>query len=203
MSMKRLYDPRFLIGLLAALVAVLLIWTFARQTPATTVAQDDATSAPDSGPVDMQAAPRRPSLSAVPATGASAQRPQQKFASLLDGAPDPDQMRAERERVARELERGHRAEPVDPAWAGKAEPTLNQLAASPEIAVSELHPDGLKTDCRSSTCRISGTFNSNSDAEQWGMLLVTGAGKTFRQTRTVVVPTGDGKYELRIYGVRR
>jgi hypothetical protein len=35
------------------------------------------------------------------------------------------------------------------------------------------------------------------------MLLVTGAGKTFRQTRTVVVPTGDGKYELRIYGVRR
>jgi hypothetical protein len=64
-------------------------------------------------------------------------------------------------------------------------------------------PDGLKTDCRSSTCRISGTFNSNSDAEQWGMLLVTGAGKTFRQTRTVVVPTGDGKYELRIYGVRR
>lgn len=201
--MKSVYDPRLLVGLLATLVAVLLIWTLVRQTSPDSGVEDVSKSASVTAPAAIQAGPPRPSLSVLPAKGLSDQRPQQKFASLLGGVPDPARMRADRARIADELERGHRAEPVDPAWAGRAEPTLNQLAASPEIAVSELHPDGLKAECRSSTCRISGTFNSNSDAEQWGMLLVTGTGKTFRQTRTVVVPTGDGKYELRIYGVRR
>ena len=80
---------------------------------------------------------------------------------------------------------------------------MGKLASSPDIAVSGIEPKSFASDCRSSTCRLSGTFDSRSDAEQWGMLLATGTGKTFRQTRTVVLPTSDGKYELRVYGVRR
>ena len=92
---------------------------------------------------------------------------------------------------------------MDPVWAGQAEPALGKLASSPDIAVSGIEPKSFVADCRSATCKLSGTFDSSSDAEQWGMLLATGTGKTFRQTRTVVLPTSDGKYELRVYGVRR
>lgn len=194
------------LGCLVATVSLLLGWTLAKRF------QQDA---PQVTPDTRQAA-NEPARSSMPPAAFPANRG--KSIPVDAGALDPArgqlrlsnapvnnaaQNRKDRERMAAELELGHRAEPVDAKWAGRAEPALDELAASPELAAAGLRPAGLATDCRAVTCRISATFDSAVDAEQWGILLATGTGKTFRQTKSVVLPAGSGGYELRMYGVRR
>lgn len=193
---------------LVAVVSMLLGWTLAKRYqqgtsgPAAEMrggAVPGAMAArPDAEPSSVRVRPRPQTGNPVPDSADGA-------LSLKPGTPmlDPAQLSKQRERMAAELEQGHRAEPMDAAWAAQAEPALEKMAASPDLAVAAIQVDGLATDCRSKTCRISASFDSVADAEQWGMLFATGTGKTLRQTRSVVVPLGNGKSELRIYGLRR
>lgn len=112
-------------------------------------------------------------------------------------------MRKQRDAQIAALERQHRAEPVDAAWVAKAEPALAKLVTAEELVASGLKPDGYDADCRSSTCRVTATFTSAGDAQDWSGLFATGTGMTFRRAKAYVVPTADGKSEVRIYGVRR
>lgn len=123
--------------------------------------------------------------------------------SVLAPPADPVKEQQERAGLVVELERSHRAQPIDAAWAGKTEPALEELIVNDGIVTSGLDPKHYSADCRSETCEISVSFDSAADAEDWGMMYVTLTGRSFARTRSMVIPKGDGTAELRVYGYRR
>jgi hypothetical protein len=116
---------------------------------------------------------------------------------------DPAAFAAVRERDLAELQRLHAAEPVDPAWKQEAEAALESITASDTIAASGISPASYRADCRSRSCRVSATFGSSGDAEDWQNMFVTMTGDTFQRTRMHVVRTGPEAYSLEIFGARR
>jgi len=118
-------------------------------------------------------------------------------------AMDPAKARQQRERMLAGLEAQHRAEPLDAAWAAKTEHALADIAGSEVMATTGIAARDYAADCRSSTCRISASFESASDAQDWGTFFLTGSGDAMRQAKLMIVPGPDGTAEVRVYGVRR
>jgi hypothetical protein len=118
-------------------------------------------------------------------------------------AQDPAKLQRARDAELAQLERLHRAEPVDSAWKPLAERSLATVATSRDLEGSGIAPLAYDGDCRSVTCRISAQFTSNGDAQDWGNMLTTMSGNTLRQAQTTVIANPDGTFELRIYGLRK
>ena len=95
------------------------------------------------------------------------------------------------------------AEPVDAAWKLRSESEMTAIATSQDLKASGIAPTTYSNDCRSSTCRITATFQSSGDAEDWGMMLTTMSGSTLRQARPMVINNPDGTFELRVYVARK
>lgn len=124
--------------------------------------------------------------------------------SLLMGTPeDRERARREYENLGRDLERAHASQPVDAAWKSKTEASLADIAEGEGLQQSGIAPAGMRTDCRSSSCRVSAEFDKSSDAQDWATMFVTMTGDQFRTARFVTTQTPDGKTEIRIYGTRR
>lgn len=156
-------------------------------------AVDDAADAASRG---AQGRPATPSPSM--ASGGDGAR------SLLLGDPkDRERARREYENLAQDLERAHTQQEVDAAWKGKTEASLATIAANDSLQDSGIAPKGVRTDCRSSSCRVSAEFGKPGDADDWATMFITMTGKEFRSVRYVTVPTADGGTEVRIYGTRR
>jgi hypothetical protein len=102
-----------------------------------------------------------------------------------------------------ELERQHKAEPIDAAWKLRSESGMTAIATSQDLKASGIAPTSYSNDCRSRTCRIAASFKSSGDAEDWAMMLTTMSGSTLRQTRHMVINNPDGTFELRVYGARK
>jgi hypothetical protein len=75
--------------------------------------------------------------------------------------------------------------------------------ASGALARTGMSPEGVQTDCRSSTCRVTATFPDAQSAQDWATMYTAMTGSTFQSARFVTVPTPDGGIEVRIYGTRR
>lgn len=199
-------SSRFLpFALVGLVVLALAAWMIAKNARPPGPAPEPETAVPEvaTGPVQdgtQSGLPQRLSADA-PLVRAQARDPGSQ--SLLGPPTDPAKLKAEREALLAQLESAHAAEPVDAAWAGQAEPALSDLAARPEMAVAGFKPDQYKADCRSRSCRITATFDDADDARDWGEMLITGSGKVFNQSRLLVVPTADGRQEVRIFGSRR
>jgi hypothetical protein len=106
-------------------------------------------------------------------------------------------------RLMAEIDRLHKAEPVDAAWSAQSETAVLSTTTQPLLAQSGLKPQDLATDCRSSTCRISARFAQSTDAESWAQMMVTEMAGTMSQARMAVVQLPDGSSEVHIYGVRK
>jgi hypothetical protein len=186
--------------LLVLVVVAFAAWTMLRgNDPA------DASATFDGAP-DVDGAP----LSATPATQPEPGRrpivrtvPPDDPSSLFAAPRNPAEEQAERDRILAQLEQQHNAQPIDPAWAGPAEAALEKLTEDPGLVASQIKPDAYRSECRTSSCRISADFSSHADAEDWSTMYITNTGRTFQRTRSMVIPTGDGGYEARIYGTRR
>lgn len=196
--------PRFLIPLLLV-VAVLAGWAWYKQreqpTPAATapVAADSASAALPAATAGSNAT--RPGM-----PGAQGGLTATDARSLLGGpqtAADRAKALAERDRQMAEFERSHRAEPIDAAWASKAQANLDEIVVSEAIVASGIKPGEYKADCRSATCRVSAEFKSSGDAEDWGTFFLASSGETIRQAKMTIIQNPDGTSEVRIYGVRR
>ena len=124
--------------------------------------------------------------------------------SLIMGGPE-ERARAKREyeQLARSLEESHRKQPVDPAWKGATETSMQAIQEGEALKATGFSPQEFRSDCRSSSCRVSATFDSIADAQDWATMFTTMTGSDFRSARYVTVPTADGKTEIRIYGNRR
>lgn len=120
------------------------------------------------------------------------------------GGPE-EQERAKRayEELGRNLEAAHRKQPVDAAWKGKAETAMREIHDGDSLKGTGFVPQDFDSDCRSSSCRISATFDTVVDAQDWATLFTTMAGSEFRSARYVTNRRPDGRTEVRIYGNRR
>ena len=185
----------------AVLVLGLMGWTLSKQF--VTDSQSSAPSATAQPPAAVDGAVGPSGQGAMPAAGQGRIVSPDDPGSLFAKPVDPAQQQKENDRALAEFERQHRAEPVDAAWAGKAEPTLAKILTNDGIVVSGLAPEDYRADCRSQTCRVSATFKTHGDAEDWGSMYITLTGDTFQQTKSMVIPKPDGTAELRIYGYRR
>lgn len=178
----------------------LLGWTIWKQTQSragdggATVHAQQTGPAPATDAASSPASPRRRGPS--PAA-------QKILDTYAKAAMDPAKARQQRERMLAELEAQHRAEPVDAAWAARTEHALADIAGSDVMTSTGIGARDYAADCRSSTCRISASFKSASDAQDWGTFFVTGTGDVIRQARLMIVPGPDGTAEVRVYGVRR
>lgn len=115
----------------------------------------------------------------------------------------PEQQAAERERQLRELEAAFAADAADPATAPAVENTLVETISGDTMAGTGLKPRDVDIACKSSSCRIVGTFDRMGDAQDWSLFYITAAGgDVLSQTRMVFVPKPDGRTEVRIYSSR-
>jgi hypothetical protein len=127
-----------------------------------------------------------------------------KLGTRLGGtAEERERAAGEYARLAADLERTHSQQPVDAAWKARAERELEQVARDGALEKAALAARALQTDCRSSSCRVSASFDSRSNAEDWALLFSTMTGSQFRAARYVTVQADDGSVQLRLYGQRR
>ncbi len=125
------------------------------------------------------------------------------LAKQLNLMIDPVKAKQQRDLELAALEAQHRAESVDSAWASKAEQALSLTATSDVMASTRITPQGYTADCRAATCRISASFASSSDAQDWGTFFLTSSGAQIRQAKLMVVPGPNGTSEVRIFGALR
>lgn len=124
--------------------------------------------------------------------------------SLLTGTPEQrEEAKKAYEQLGRDLEKAHVSQPVDAAWKGAAETSMRNIQEGDALKSTGFTPQDFRSDCRSRSCRISATFDTAVDAQDWATMFTTMTGSDFRSARYVTVPTADGKTEIRIYGNRR
>lgn len=198
---KTVAAPRTYIWLLMVLVVGLLGWMAWKQVRPDSTAEALERTASDSarsGKNDMDSA-----TGATNGTRPAAATLQAMMAKQLALMKDPAKAKQQRDQELAALEAQHRAEPVDSAWAAKTERALSDVATSEVMVGTKLTPRDYDADCRSATCRISASFDSSSDAQDWGGFLMTVSGAQLRQAKLMVVPGPDGSAEVRIFGARR
>lgn len=111
-----------------------------------------------------------------------------------------DALRHQAQRAA--LSQAFTREPVDAVWSSATERHLSQTMASNIMVDTEIVPDQLDVECRSSLCLVKARFGKYNDAADWGLMLVTAAGSTFGKAMPTVTPGPDGKAYLEMYAQR-
>jgi hypothetical protein len=94
-------------------------------------------------------------------------------------------------------------EPVDPVWAPKKEVELNGIAAQPAFETAGAVPKDMRVDCKSSMCRLDGSFTTNGQAEDWVLLYMSSVGSALPNAIVTRTPNPDGTTSVEIYGRAR
>lgn len=174
----------------------------------------DAGSAPkitiaDSVPSGFGPAAKLPGRYVTPA------RPQTRLdlGELQDTAPALSMMhqriaeqqaaRGQRDQVLSQLESQYRSEPVDARWSGESEVKILSASVDPVMLQAGLTPADMAADCRSKTCKITGSFADPDSAQNWGTIMLNQLGGTVGRAQVAVIPRADGSAEVRIYGRRK
>jgi hypothetical protein len=110
---------------------------------------------------------------------------------------------ADRDRVIADLDQDHEAETIDPVWSATVEQGLEAASVSQVMTAAGFNPQGVSSDCRSRSCRISARFSSASEARDWADRLLTQMAGNIVQARVAVLPQTDGSFEVRVYGSRK
>lgn len=94
-------------------------------------------------------------------------------------------------------------EKVDPAWASKKEGELNKIAAQPVFETAGAVPKEMRVDCKSSMCRLDGSFATNGQAEDWVLLYMSSVGSAMPNSLVTRKANPDGTTSVEIYGRAR
>lgn len=94
-------------------------------------------------------------------------------------------------------------EQVDPAWAPQKEGELNRIAAQPAFETAGVVPKDMRVDCRSSMCRLDGSFANNGQAEDWILIYMSSVGSALPNALVSRVHNPDGTTSVEIYGYAR
>lgn len=126
-------------------------------------------------------------------------------AAILSGTPRPSPRTSREEQAT--LFSGFEARfredaRMDTAWAQPAERSLVE-AATEEALVEHGVPVEFQARCMSRMCKVQMAFDSAGAAHDWSELYVLGMADAVTSVRSVLVPRGDGKTELILYGTRK
>jgi hypothetical protein len=94
-------------------------------------------------------------------------------------------------------------EPVDPVWAPKKEVELNSVGAQPAFETAGAVPKDMRVDCKSSMCRLDGSFATTGQAEDWVLLYMSSVGSSLPNAVVTRTPNPDGTTRVEIYGRAR
>lgn len=94
-------------------------------------------------------------------------------------------------------------EQVDPAWAPKKEVELNGIAAQPAFETAGAVPKDMRIECKSSMCRLDGSFAASGQAEDWVLLYMSSVGSALPNAIVTRTPNPDGTTRVEIYGRAR
>lgn len=116
-----------------------------------------------------------------------------------------DQRRAaEASKNQRYWQEGFASQDVNPSWAAAKSREIQQLAASDDIKSAGAKPPvEMKVECRSSLCKVTAEFASNSDAQDWVEIFSLTSGKAFSGGATSVKTLPDGTAELTVITAAR
>lgn len=194
-------------GAVIALIVGITAWNARQRAGASAGDAQIASPGTAQSRPDADAAGAEPAYADIWAGRAAPPAPQRRAdgsVSLLAGTPEQrERAKQAYEQLARELEEAHTRQPVDAAWKGAAETSMQAIRDGEALKGTGFSPAEFRTDCRSRSCRISATFDSAVDAQDWATMFTTMTGSDFRSARYVAVPTADGRTEIRIYGNRR
>lgn len=151
------------------------------------------TTTETAGAMDKTVAPRLAATTSLPVTAGDV-----AGSAFVDDGQDVARQEAQRNALAQAFA----GEPVDAAWSAATESHLSKTMSSDIMIASEIIPDQLEVDCRSSLCLVKGRFTKYNDASDWGLMLVTAAGSAFGKAMPVVTPGPDGKAYLEMYAQR-
>lgn len=144
----------------------------------------------------------RPAAPAMP----SPSRP----AFVAANAPVHDARAANRGRVQARVDDAqatlaarHRGEPVDPAWANAVEHELTMLSSSEQIRAMHADIRDVTVDCRTSTCRIAGDFDTITQGDDWFTLYMTNVAERVPLASYKYERTPDGAWRIVVYATAR
>jgi len=194
-------------GAAIALIVGVTVWNARERAGGPARGTDPAGGATTTAPQATAAASAEPAYADIWAGRAPPPSPRRQAdgsMSLLTGTPEQrEQAKKAYEKLGRDLEKAHASQPVDAAWKGAAETSMRNIQEGDALKATGFTPQDFRSDCRSSSCRISATFDTAADAQDWATMFTTMTGSDFRSARYVTTQTADGKTEIRIYGNRR
>lgn len=94
-------------------------------------------------------------------------------------------------------------ESVDPAWAPKKEVELNTIAEQPTFEEAGAIPKDMRIECKSSMCRLDGSFTNKGQAEDWVLMYMSSVGSALPNAVVTRIPNPDGTTRVEIYGRAR
>lgn len=94
-------------------------------------------------------------------------------------------------------------ESVDPAWAPKKEVELNTIAEQQTFEEAGAIPKDMRIECKSSMCRLDGSFANNGQAEDWVLMYMSSVGSALPNAVVTRIPNPDGTTRVEIYGRAR
>lgn len=150
---------------------------------------------------DGSVPPSLPASPVAPRGNGAAISPQEQLQSSLDRRASLREAHVARTTQAREdASARFEQEQVDAAWAPGKEVELSTLTAQPAFETAGVAPRSLDVDCKSSMCRIAGSFASNGDAEDWVLIYMSSVGSNLPNAIVSRTANPDGTTSVEIYG---
>ncbi len=180
------------------IIAVATVTFVARRDAPGSEAQDAGVTA--EVPTSAHQASAPPASRAPPRVGAGPMTPGQVQASLDRRATMRDAHVARTTKAREEATARFEQESVDPAWAPQKEAELTSFTQQEAFATAGVSPRSLAIDCKSSMCRVDGSFASNGDAEDWILIYMSSVGSSLPSSLVSRRANPDGTTGVQIYG---
>ena len=111
-----------------------------------------------------------------------------------------DEMESKAEASKQKAVAAYRAEKVDKAWAAQKETELSGVATSAALAEVKIVPKSFDVDCKTTVCRLNGTFSTLGEAEDWTLYYMSSVGNALPNTVVSKTQNPDGTTSVEIYG---
>ena len=161
--------------------------------PAMNANEDDAESS-------QSRAPRRAGTDARLRGAAMQERVE---AAIARRARLRDEMASKAEASKQKAVAAYRAEKVDKTWAAQKETELSGVATSEALAQAKIVPKSFDVDCKTTVCRLNGTFSTLGEAEDWTLYYMSSVGNALPNTTVSKTQNPDGTTNVEIYGRAR
>lgn len=114
-----------------------------------------------------------------------------------------DEMASKAEASKQKAAAAYRAEKVDKTWAAQKETELEGVATSAALAEAKIVPKAFEVDCKTTVCRLNGTFSTLGEAEDWTLYYMSSVGNALPNTVVSKTQNPDGTTSVEIYGHAR